>query len=81
MHSVVYDMIAKALNTFLFTSNPGQGGKPSAELTILESYSDLTRAQMQSLRSSVKKLIITVLKDARLSEKIIEAQSLNDFEV
>ncbi|KAL2915930.1 sporulation-induced protein [Polyrhizophydium stewartii] len=94
LHSVVYDMIAKVFNTYSYTSSiptplaltgpvPSIADIPSPTEASGASAASQSSSQhkMKELRSSVKKLVVSIFKDARLMSQIIEAQHQNDYEV
>ncbi|KAI8905934.1 SIT4 phosphatase-associated protein-domain-containing protein [Gorgonomyces haynaldii] len=86
LHSVVYDMVAKVLNTFTYTStlpaNPVNGPIPSNEdLPALSDVSTVSQTKLKALRKSVKTLVVTIFKEGRLTAQIVNAQRQNDYEV
>ena len=67
-------MVAKVFNTFTFTA----GVQPPEGLDSETSTLAIQR-KLKEVRDCVKKLIISLFKDASLIEKIIEAKRLNDY--
>ncbi|KAJ3195874.1 hypothetical protein HK101_010784 [Irineochytrium annulatum] len=79
LHSVVYDMIAKVFNTYSFTSTANlrpqsadlEGGFMSTPLTPAE-------VRMKTVKDSVFNLVVSILLDGRLTDRITAAQKEND---
>ncbi|KAJ3208156.1 hypothetical protein HDU67_006960, partial [Dinochytrium kinnereticum] len=82
LHSVVYDMIAKVFNTYSFTSTANLR-PPVADGEVFEPSSSLLAAEerLRKVKESVFKLVISILVDGKLTERISAAQRLNDYEV
>ncbi|KAJ3116164.1 hypothetical protein HDU96_010273 [Phlyctochytrium bullatum] len=82
LHSVVYDMIAKVFNTYSFTSTAnlrpppqdGEGFEPSPSLLAAEE-------RLRKVKESVYKLVVSILLEGRLTERITQAQRANDYNV
>eukprot|EP00842_Homolaphlyctis_polyrhiza_P005780 jgi/Hompol1/6202/HPOL_004872-RA len=96
LHSVVYDMIAKVFNTFSFTSAAPQvagtlGQPPAAGEAGVEGGNvpnpdanlalTVSQRKMKELRVSVKKLIVSIFKEAKLMSLVTDAQRQNDYDV
>ncbi|KAJ3099998.1 hypothetical protein HDU97_002605 [Phlyctochytrium planicorne] len=82
LHSVVYDMIAKVFNTYSFTSTANLR-PPVAEGEVYVPSPTVLAAEerLRKVKESVFKLVISILLDGKLTEKITAAQRLNDYEV
>ncbi|KAI8928314.1 SIT4 phosphatase-associated protein-domain-containing protein [Entophlyctis helioformis] len=95
LHSVVYDMIAKVFNTFSYTSSiptPLALAGPVPSIAELPTSSEASSGsagptsgpsqnKMKELRASVKRLVVSIFKDANLMSQITNAQHQNDYEV
>ncbi|KAH6593163.1 hypothetical protein BASA61_004332 [Batrachochytrium salamandrivorans] len=89
LHSIVYDMIAKVFNTYSYTSSI----QPSPALSVpASSATDASvntdqgveapgQKKLQNLRTSVKRLVVSIFKDAHLMTQITDAQHQNDYDV
>jgi hypothetical protein len=89
LHSVVYDMIAKVLNTFSYTSTvpsiltttPVLITEDPTKQMDEKTLTHVSQLKMQMLRTSVKNLVVSIFKDGKLTKLIVNAQRINDFEV
>ncbi|KAJ3094817.1 hypothetical protein HDU97_007546 [Phlyctochytrium planicorne] len=82
LHSVVYDMIAKVFNTYSFTSTANlRPILPEGEVYVPSATVLAAEERLQKVKESVFKLVISILSDGKLTEKIVAAQKLNDLEV
>ncbi|KAJ3289499.1 hypothetical protein HK104_007414 [Borealophlyctis nickersoniae] len=86
LHSVVYDMIAKVFNTYSFSSTANMARSPGASpVEGGENAGDPATAvveeQMKAVKTSVRKLVISIFKEGRLTSRITQAQRANDSEV
>ncbi|KAK5664810.1 sporulation-induced protein [Batrachochytrium dendrobatidis] len=92
-HSIVYDMIAKVFNTYSYTSSiptplamagpaPSAADLSGSEIDATLTISQITsQKKMRELRISVKRLVVSIFKDAHLMAHITDAQHQNDYEV
>jgi hypothetical protein len=85
LHSVVYDMIAKTLNTFTYTSTVLSDEISSTDVSQsaekLAQMQSMASPKMKAFRLNVRKLVVSFFKDAHLTALIVNAQRLNDYEV
>ncbi|KAJ3072850.1 hypothetical protein HDU98_002773 [Podochytrium sp. JEL0797] len=87
LHSVVYDMIAKVFNTYSFTSQSsnfapvGPDGNeilpPPGEEGMLSPLEE----KMKEVSVVFRRLVISILVEGKLTDRITAAQRRNDFEV
>jgi hypothetical protein len=75
LHSVVYDMIAKVSNTYAYASSACM---ESTDGPFLKT--EVGREKMVMIRDALLKLVLAILKDGQLTERILKAQRLNDYE-
>ncbi|KAJ3197224.1 hypothetical protein HK101_005254 [Irineochytrium annulatum] len=82
LHSVVYDMIAKVFNTYSFTSTANLRPAPSeTEPNPPVGLFTPAEERLKRVKDSVYKLVISILFQGKLTEKITSAQRLNDYQV
>lgn len=79
LHSVVYDMVAKVFNTFAYVAGVvggtlGHGSEGSPE----GPRNEIVENRMRRMRDGVGELVVSIVKDGQLMEKIVEAQNKND---
>ena len=83
-------MIAKILNTYTYTATvpaslASTGPAPSHDdISALASEVDsaaLSNNKMKRMRTSVKRLVVSIFREANLMKRIVEAQRINDYEV
>ncbi|KAI9205622.1 SIT4 phosphatase-associated protein-domain-containing protein [Polychytrium aggregatum] len=82
LHSVVYDMIAKVFNTYSFTSSLSaqraaiiQGtDAPPADFVPNPAFD----AKIERVQTTVRRAVVSILRDGALTKRITEAQRRND---
>lgn len=71
-------MVAKVFNTYTFTTTVHVDIAPGDEKDPIQTFIGV---KMGFIRESVRKLVATVFKEGRLTDKITATQRQNDFEV
>jgi hypothetical protein len=90
IHSVVYDMIAKIFNTYSFTASLANSVNVAPKTSAQDVSGNFGKKEeidsnafaqnkMRAVRRTVKKLVVSVFRNANLIFQIITAQRLNDY--